>query len=239
MYYLELIQRFWDFNHENNVGSTATTFYLYLLKEGFANERYDFKLSDVKISQELRLTRKTVKSTKEKLEVLGLIEFQTRNGLPCYYRILLNYPLRPNSEVAVKPLEIEDFADLQTLKLEDNLVDFEQNVDITTVSKDLKIGENLSLPNSQRRLKNLDIPNFDEFLQHAQTLELYESTMNHLIKKKYENWLDDGWTNHSKRPITNWKSSLKSVLPFLKDKNVLHDDPSIESVPTIKRPKSS
>lgn len=239
MYYLELIQRFWDFNHENNVGSTATAFYLYLLKEGFADERYDFKLSDVNISRELRLTRKTVKSAKEKLEVLGLIEFETRNGLPCYYRILLNYPLRPNREVEVKPLVIEDFADMQTLKLEDNLVDFETNVDIPTIPKDPQIGENLSLPNSQRRFKNLDIPNFDEFLQHAQSLELYESTMNHLIEKKYESWLNEGWINHSKRPITNWRSSLKSVLPFLKDKNVLHHDPSIESVPTIKRPKSS
>ncbi|KUJ50013.1 hypothetical protein [Chryseobacterium sp. JAH] len=239
MYYLELIKRFWDFNYENNVGSTATAFYLYLLKEGFASERYDFKLSDVKISRELRLTRKTVKSTKEKLEVLGLIAFQTRNGLPCHYRILLNYPLRPNSEVEVKPLEIEDFADRQTLRLEANLVAFEQNVDIPTIPEDSQVGENLDFPNSQRRIKNLDIPNFDEFLQYAQTLEFYESTLEKILKEKYENWLNEGWINHSKRPITNWKSSLKSVLPFLKDKNVLPDNPSIESVPTIRRPKSS
>ncbi|MEG1591283.1 hypothetical protein [Chryseobacterium sp.] len=238
MYYLELIQRFWDFNYENNVGSTVTAFYLYLLKEGFANERYDFKLSDVKISGELRLTRKTVKSTKEKLQILGLIEFQTRNGLPCNYRILLNYPLKPTIELAVNPLGMEGFVDSYRMQLEDNFVDLEDNVAIPSMPKDPQIGENLSFPSSQRQLKNLDIPSFDEFLQYAQTLELYESTMNLFIKEKYKSWVDDGWINHSKRPITNWKSSLKSILPFLKDKNALNGF-SIQSVPTIKRPKLS
>jgi hypothetical protein len=238
MYYLELIKRFWDFNHENNVGSTATAFYLYLLKEGFTDERYDFKLSDVKISRELRLTRKTVKSTKEKLQVLGLIEFQTRNGLPCNYLILLNYPLQPTTQVPVNPLEIENFVDSDTVKVEDNFVDIEQNFDNPTLTEDPQQDGNLSFLSSQRQLKNLDIPTFDEFLQYAQTLKLYESTMKLFIKEKYESWLNDGWTNHSKRPITNWKSSLKSILPFLKDRKGL-SDLSIESVPMIKRPKLS
>jgi len=237
MYYLELIQRFWDFNHENKVGSTATAFYLYLLKEGFANESYDLKLSDVKISRELRLTRKTVKSTKEKLRDLGLIEFQTRNGLPCDYRILLHYPLTPNVERMVKVLEIEHFVDSDTIKGEDNFVDLEESFDITIIPKDPLMKDNLYFPDSQPQLNNLDIPAFDEFLQYAQTLELYESTMNLILKEKYESWLDNGWTNHSKRLITNWKSSLKSVLPFLKDKKALQGT-SI-TIPIIKRPKSS
>ncbi|WP_139423195.1 hypothetical protein [Chryseobacterium mulctrae] len=238
MYYLELIQRFWDFNHENNVGSTAAAFYLYLLKEGFAKERYDLKLSDVEISRELRLTRKTVKSTKEKLQVLGLIEFQTRNGLPCNYRILLNYPLKPTTQVAVNQLEIKNFVDADRLHLEDNIVNFEENIAIPNIKVDAQQDGNLFFASSQRQLNNLDIPTLDEFLQYAQTLDLYESTMKLFIKEKYESWLDDGWINHSKRPITNWKSSLKSILPFLKDKKGL-SDLSIESVPTIKRPKSS
>lgn len=238
MYYLELIQRFWDFNHENNVGSTATAFYLYLLKEGFAKERYDLKLSDVEISRELRLTRKTVKSTKEKLKLLGLIEFQTRNGLPCNYRILLNYPLKPTTQIAVNQLGIKNFVDADRLHLEENIVGFEENIALPIITEDPQQDGNLSYPSSQRQLQNLDVPPFDEFLQYAQTLDLYESTMKLFIKEKYESWLDDGWINHSKRPITNWKSSLKSVLPFLKDKKAL-SDLSIESVPTIKRPKSS
>ena len=237
MYYFELIQRFWNFNHENNMGSTAAAFYLYLLKEGFANESYDLKLSDVKIGRELRLTRKTVKSTKEKLQVLGLIEFQTRNGLPCNYRILVNYPLTPNVKLGVTVLETVQYIDSDAVKAEGSLFDCEQNVDIP-MPKDPQIAKNLLVPSLKQQLKNLDLPNFDEFLQFAQTLEMYDDTMNLILKEKYESWLDDGWTNHSKRPITNWKSSLKSVLPFLQDKNALHD-PSIQSVPRIKRPKLS
>ena len=86
MYYLELIQRFWDFNKKAKVSPTEVLLYFYLLKIGYENERYDFKISDVELGKELGLTRKTIKSTKEKLKNLGLIQFQSKNGLPCHYR---------------------------------------------------------------------------------------------------------------------------------------------------------
>ena len=91
MYYLELIQRFWDFNKTAKISPTEALLYFYLLKMGYENDRYDFKISDIELGKELGLTRKTIKSTKEKLKNLGLVQFQSKNGLPCHYRLLLNY----------------------------------------------------------------------------------------------------------------------------------------------------
>ena len=93
MYYLELIQRFWYFNQKAQLNTTAIAMYLYLLKLGHDENRYDVCISDVKMSEALRITRKTVKPTKEKLRNLGLLQFENNKGLPCSYRLLLNYSL--------------------------------------------------------------------------------------------------------------------------------------------------
>jgi hypothetical protein len=60
MYYLELIQRFWEFNKTTKVSPTEISLYFYLLKIGYNNDRYDFKISDVKLGKDLGLTRKTL-----------------------------------------------------------------------------------------------------------------------------------------------------------------------------------
>lgn len=92
MYYLELIQRFWLFNQNNPLGATAVSMYLYLLKTGYENENYEFKISDIIVGNELKITRKTVKVVKLKLKDSGLIDFSSKNGAACIYKLLLNYP---------------------------------------------------------------------------------------------------------------------------------------------------
>lgn len=215
MTYLELIQRFWDFNHENQIGSTGIAMYLYLLKIGYDNDWYDFHISDVGASKELGLTRKTVKSTKEKLKSFGLIEFQTKKGLPCNYKLLLDYPLQ-----IVEPEKI------QNVKIEKSSV--------SATSRKVEIPQKqLSPPVINQK----NIPSFDEFIEYAQTLEMYESELDSVIKEKYEVWVRNDWQNSSNRRITNWKSSLKSILPYMKneDKNL---QLSITNIPNIKRPKT-
>ncbi len=98
------------------------------------------------------------KSTKEKLKLLGLIEFQTRNGLPCNYRILLNYPLKPTTQIAVNQLGIKNFVDADRLHLEENIVGFEENIALPIITEDPQQDGNLSYPSSQRQLQNLDVP---------------------------------------------------------------------------------
>lgn len=214
MYYLELIHRFWDFNHKNQIGSTGISMYLYLLKIGYDNNLYDCHISDVAVSKELGLTRKTVKSTKEKLKKFGLIEFQTKNGLPCYYRLLLHYPLQIAEPEKREKVRIEK----------------------KSVSSD---SEDIEIPSKQQPsapvINQKNIPTFNEFFEYAQTLETYESDLDSVIKNKYETWIMNGWQNNSNRPITNWKSSLKSIMPYMKNTD---EDPqlSVSSIPNIRRP---
>ena len=239
MYYLELIQRFWGFNKRRPIGSTAVSMYLFLLKTGYDKDRYDFQISDVIVSKELGLTRRTIKLTKVKLSDLGLIRFQTKNGFPCNYRLVLDYPLQisePDKLITVEvisvPQKSEDM-EIQSqtaIPIQDSFENilktiYQENEAVTEQSPEQKADDN-------------NIPTFEEFIRYAKTLESYEPLLDFDIKTKYEFWVNNNWKNSSDRPITNWKSSLKSALPFMK--NALQKTQlSMQSIPNIKRPKST
>jgi replication initiation and membrane attachment protein DnaB len=212
MNYLELIRKFWDFNYKNQIGSTGISMYMYLLKIGDDNNGYNFHISDVVASKELGLTRKTVKSTKEKLGNLGLIEFQTKNGFPCYYRLLSKYPL----QIA----ELEKKEKIKS-KISSNL----ENVEIQSQLRPLK-----------PIVTHKNVPSLKEFIRYAKTLATYDAELDFEVKEKYQAWVHNGWRNNSDRPITNWKSSLKSILPYMKNSNMDHQL-SIANIPCIKLPK--
>ena len=247
MYYLELIQRFWDFNKTAKISPTEISLYFYLLKMGYENDRYDFKISDVELEKKLGLTRKTIKSTKEKLKKLGLIQFQPKNGLPCHYRLLLNYSFEIEPEKSIKNEEsiiiIKD-QKREILEIFESILSAQNSVEVI---KEIEIDNELK-PSSessqkkkieleQQNLKNSKIPSLDEFIEYAKSLEGYEAELDLNISKKYESWINNGWKNTSNRPISNWKSTLKSTLPYLK--NTSGENPlSLQDIPNIKRPES-
>lgn len=233
MYYLELIHRFWIFNQKISIGSTGISMYLYLLKIAYDNERYDFQISDVAISKELGLTRKTVKSTKEKLKNLGLIHFQTKNGLPGYYRLLLDYPLTVSEPKNVKKEELwkEEF-----IQKEDELVFPSPTVPPIQILSENTV-QKVEVQSSREKAHNQKTPSWKEFIEYAQTLEIYDQQLDFEIQTKYESWKNNEWKNHAGRPITNWKSALKSALPFMK-KTTEGSMHLLKSIPNINRPKS-
>ncbi|AZA49508.1 hypothetical protein EG346_15575 [Chryseobacterium carnipullorum] len=234
MYYLELIERFWIFNHTANVGSTAIAMYLYLLKTAEENDGYVFVLSDVVVSNDLGLTRKTVKSTKEKLRDLGLIEFQTKNGVPCSYRLLLNYNLQISKIDKIMRSEVEK----TPLFKEAEGIGCLPQVTLQTFSPP-EIADTQNNNSSLQYLleKNSNIPDFDSFIAYAKTLEMYESSLDPYIRERFDSWAASGWKNGSGRSISNWRHSLKGILPFMKN-TPQNDQFSIESIPNIKRPTS-
>ena len=233
MYYLELTHRFWVFNQKISVGSTGISMYLYLLKIAYDNERYNFQISDVAISKELGLTRKTVKSTKEKLKSVGLIQFQTKNGLPCSYRLILNYPLTVSESKNVKKEELwkEEF-----IQKEDELVFPSPTVPSIQILSENRV-QKVEVQPSREKAHNQKTPSWKEFIEYAQTLEIYDQQLDFEIQTKYESWKNNEWKNHAGRPITNWKSALKSALPFMK-KTTEGSILLLKSIPNINRPKS-
>lgn len=236
MYYLELIERFWIFNQKVKPGSTAISFYLYLLKTAKDSDDYNFKISDVVLSRELGLTRKTVKTTKEKLRNFGLIQFQTKNGISGSYRLILNYSLERVESEKIEDAEVkEQRPSFQKTNDEEIL----PHIDVIIKSFSDNSDEINVEPKPQPSNENPDIPEFTEFLAYAQTLSAYKSELDMPVKEKYHSWKNNGWKNSSERPITNWRSSLKSTLPFLKV--VAQDDMqlSLKTIPDIKRPNTN
>jgi hypothetical protein len=88
-----------------------------------------------------------------------------------------------------------------------------------------------------QNLKNSKIPSLDEFMRYAKSLEGYESELELSISEKYESWINNNWKNTSNRPISNWKSTLKSTLPYLKNTSG-ENSLSLQDIPSIKRPES-
>ena len=255
MYYFELIQRFWDFNKSAKISPTEVLLYFYLLKIGYENDRYDFKISDVELGKELGLTRKTIKSTKEKLKNMGLVQFQSKNGVPCHYRLLLNYSFEIEFEKSIKNEEstiVEKDQNREVLEIFESILSAQNSVEVIKeieISSDVKPSSEIPKQQKQKlepeqkqeqkqqSLKNSKIPSFDEFIKYVKSLKGYEPELDLSIREKYESWKNNGWKNTSNRPISNWKSTLKSTLPYLKNTSG-ENSLSLQDIPNIKRPKS-
>lgn len=236
MYYLELIDRFWDFNQKVRLGSSAISLYLYLLKLGKDNDSYKVVISDVALGNALGITRKTIRPTKEKLRELGLIEFESKSGFPCYYRILLNYL----SDIPIlEKIEKEKIEKVPSLEIVEKQKILKRNHSSDEVVPRIsKSSDKVSITHTSKISKSKIIPELEEFTQFATTLEDYQPLLDSVIEEKYYSWLENDWKNSSGRSISNWKSSLKSILPYLK--NSKKDDAvSVTSIPNIKRPKTS
>ncbi|AVF49547.1 hypothetical protein AL492_00365 [Elizabethkingia anophelis] len=233
VYYLELIQRFWEFGPKARLSTTATVVYLYLLKQASDNNGYDVVISDVMLSERLGLTRKTLKPAKEALRNLGLIQYENRKGLSCSYRIVLDYPLQVPGQEKVQQ---------KGKNIQAPIVEKSENSPLAEPSKipipkTTEQKESTLLYNSALKpFKTTKGPSLEEFMAYAHTLDAYEASMDSDIEEKYALWAGNGWRNNLGKPITNWKSSLKNILPYMKNKtdNGLF---SIESIPNIKHPK--
>lgn len=182
------------------------------------------------------ITRKTVKPTKDKLRELGLVEFESKSGFPCNYRILLNYL----SDIPIlEKIEKEKIEKVPSLEIVEKQKILKRNHSPDEVVPRIsKSSDKVSITHTSKISKSKIIPELEEFTQFATTLEDYQPLLDSVIEEKYYSWLENDWKNSSGRPISNWKSSLKSILPYLK--NSKKDDAvSVTSIPNIKRPKTS
>ncbi len=236
MYYLELIDRFWDFNQKARLGSSAISMYLHLLKLGKDNDSYKVVISDVALGNALGITRKTITPTKKKLRELGLVEFESKSGFPCNYRILLNYSFDIPIPEKIETIKIEKVPSLEIVEKQETLKI--NNPSDQVSSKISKANDKVSNADTSKIKKSIAVPELEEFIRFATTLEDYEPLLDSVIEEKYHSWLENDWKNSSGRPISNWRSSLKSILPYLRNYQI-DDAVSVDSIPNIRRPKTS
>lgn len=240
MKYRKLLYRFWDFNKMNKIGSTAISMYLLLLNKSVENKILDFKLSDVAIANELNITRKTVKVIKLKLQNLGLISFKSKNGVACNFRIITDYSINDLNKTNIKSHKPENKSQVKILKqankVNENPVSDRVKSKISRTGKIVNKSENFNLPiiiDAKEIKKN--IPTLNEFMDYFKSLELYEVGLELVIIEKYNSWIENDWKNASNRPINNWQTALKSLLPYLKtsSEKIIN---SKQSLPNIKQP---
>lgn len=75
---------------------------------------------------------------------------------------------------------------------------------------------------------NLPRPNKKEFLFFCQQICLekgfdYEG-LSFALEAKFDSWDDNGWRDGFNKPIKNWKTKIRNVMPFLKAMKVKNDN---------------
>lgn len=228
--YIYLLGKFWDFSEDKQLGSSAILIYLYLLKEAFNRNNTRFSISDVQISKDLNLTKKNVKVNKNILLKNGLIDFKTKNGVPCNYQIITDYSIETenSNQIIEKKITVK-----QDLKKQDIVKKQSKNIEQNLKQNSEQLSNDLPQNIPQNAL-NTDIPTLEEFLLFAQTLNYYEDSLEENLKLKYEEWSEKRWKNIFGRPITDWKSAIKNTMPYLKNRSSKNID-SIQSIPNIRR----
>lgn len=233
MYYVELIDRFWIFSERVKLGTATISLYLYLLNIAKENDSYQFRISDVELGKRLGLSRATIKTAREKLRHLGLVQYETVNGVSASYRLILNYPIGgTNCDETTN-----DVGDPTVFSNEDEIRfrSQEKNKSETgDTNSDHDAAPGSLEPFREKRM----VPDLQKFLEYARSLDAYSPELDEFITAKYSGWLINDWKSDSGRVITNWRTSLRNVLPFLKP-GEKDSQLSIDKIPDIRHPKEN
>lgn len=221
MEYLELIKKYWRMNEEFPQNYSITCMYLFLLETWDKNNKEDFEISDYDISKKLIITRVSVRKNRKKLRDLGLINYQISKGFPTIYKIISDYIIRKGKEVV-------------SIAEKEKIVDKKSIAPAIPVIPLVQEPTSLKSKEKQTPMMPFNIPSFEEFMNYAKTLDIYEEGLDVHLKIKYETWKDDGWVSGYNKPIVNWKQTLKNTMPYLRSNNK-----NIFNVPKINRPKST
>ena len=84
---VNLFDKMFDLNSENKIGANTIAVFTFILYK-CEDPRKEIVLSDYQIARELRLSRQTVITAKNKLKLLGLLDYNRNRGFP--NRFILN-----------------------------------------------------------------------------------------------------------------------------------------------------
>ena len=238
----ELTEKFWKYNEKEPLGAVMVALYLFLIEIWKKNEENDFSLSDTEICERLKITRPTIIALRQKLVTAGMIQYQPKNGLPGCYKIHFEYS--STFSVFANP---ESKKGVSTTKRNQKII-HKKNEPAEKALQNIEPSQNQNLTFDDsaetpiiKPISHLgNIPSLEEFSQYSKLLDNYIPEIDHLVKEKYYSWLGNGWKNGYDKPITNWKSSIKNIMPFLQSELRSSNATSEKiALPTIKRPKSS
>lgn len=181
---MNLFDKMFDLNSENKIGANTIAVFTFILYK-CEDPRKEIVLSDYQMARELGLSRQTVITAKNKLKLLGLLDYNRNRGFP--NRFILNGNPMPKQtqntdEIIDKPID-----ELKTIV----------ESEINTNSSFLKY------------------PNLQQFMDFAKTLKEYSEKLDDLLIQKFKKWEEANWRNSLGRPILNWQSTLEKNINTL------------------------
>ena len=184
-----LFEKIFELNSKSKIGATTITVFTFILYK-CEDPQKEIVLSDYEMARELGLSRQTVITAKNKLKLLGLLEYKRNPGFT--NRFILNGNEFPNEKLKIyeiKEIPAEKFNPIQSPK----------NVASNSQSKH---------------------PTLMQFMDFAKTLKDYSEKLDDLLIKKFHQWENSDWKNTLGRPILNWQSVLqKNMIMFDSHRN--------------------
>ena len=203
---LNLFEKIFDLNSKNKIGANTIAVFTFILYQ-CEDLQKEIVLSDYQMARELGLSRQTIITAKNKLKLLGLLEYNRNRGFPNRF-ILKGVELL---KTAPKKEEIKD------ISIEESVQDSEPNVDLNhSFSK---------------------YPNLKQFMDFAKTLNDYSEKLDDVLIEKFHQWEEADWKNGIGRPILDWQIVLKNNLKMLEQSSLSKKQISLHNIPNIKRPK--
>lgn len=185
---VNLFEKIFDLNSKNKIGANTIAVFTFILYK-CEDLRKEIELSDYQMARELGLSRQTIITAKNKLKLLGLLDYNRNRGFP--NRFILNENQLPKA--TPKTSEI----------MEDPIEELDQFLESTIV------GENSSSK----------YPSIKQFMDFARTLKDYSEKLDDLLIQKFHKWEEAEWKNSLGRPILNWQSTLEKNMNILEFSN--------------------
>ncbi|WP_123855351.1 hypothetical protein [Chryseobacterium shandongense] len=177
-----------DLNSKNKIGANTIAVFTFILYK-CEDPRKEIVLSDYQMARELGLSRQTVITAKNKLKLLGLLDYNRNPGFP--NRFILNG--NPMLKVTPSTCEIID-KPIDKLK--------------TVVESEINTKSSFS-----------KYPSLKQFMDFAKTLKDYSEKLDALLIQKFQKWEEADWKNSLGRPILNWQSTLEKNINTLNVSN--------------------
>ena len=175
---LNLFEKIFDLNSKNKIGANTIAVFTFILYQ-CEDLQKEIVLSDYQMARELGLSRQTIITAKNKLKLLGLLDYNRNRGFP--NRFILKANELP--EVTSKITEIKE----HPIEELDRMLETE-----------------IIVNNSSSKY-----PSLKQFMDFAKTLKDYSEKLDNLLIQKFQKWEEADWKNSLGRPILNWQSTLE------------------------------
>ena len=179
-----LFEKIFELNSKNKIGATTITVFTFILYK-CEDPQKEIVLSDYEMARELGLSRQTVITAKNKLKLLGLLDYHRNPGFPNLFVLNENeLPKEIPKTVEIKEISVEELYRIPEPKI---------------------IANSLSSR----------YPTLQQFMSFSKTLPNYSEKLDDVLIHKFYQWDQADWKNAIGKPILNWKSVLeKNMVMF-------------------------